>query len=382
MSNETGPKLPDSRGLDSGSLECGDSSENLTSDDVNELSPLESYGDHPESIIEEMGGHVRLPDGGMVGEELPENLMRLHFDQIGEGERTYLGPEREAVLGKIITETRSKRDKLEESVGYMTEEYKEQLRIGKAAVQLLAYSNLLLSVSMTEDLRKKRNSPLEQNEAIQYGYDALLQSAWDYDPERGSFRSLLKLKIRDRIQFGEAKSKYAIALPPDVYVSLGKIDATIRSFKDENGRMPTIDELAEGANLDVGRTQNALKARAVTGQKWIELDKPASHERDHIPVSDLIADDEGAETEVAALDNVSREEILKAVGDNLDHRETTIIRQRYFYNSKKPTPYRQIGKEIGISPQTVVDIEKRILKRFREVFENMGYDGTESLGEE
>ncbi len=381
MSNETGPQLPYSQELDSGSLEREDSNK-VISGDVNELPPTESFGDDPESIIEEMSEHVRLPDGSMAGEDLPPNLMRLHFDQIGEGERMYLGPEREAVLGKIITETRRKRDQLEKSVGDMSEEYKKQLRIGKAAVQLMTYSNLLLTVSMAEDERKKRNLPLEQNEAIQYGYDALLQSAWDYDPERGSFRSLLKLKIRDRIQFGEAKSKYAIALPPDVSVSLGKIDATIRSFKDENGRMPTIDELAEGANLDVGRTQNALQARAVTGQKWIELDKPASHERDYIPVSDLIADDEGAETEVAALDNVSREEILKAVGDNLDDREATIIRQRYFYNGKKPAPYRQIGKEIGISPQAVVDIERRILKRFREVFENMGYDGTESLGEE
>jgi RNA polymerase primary sigma factor len=96
-------------------------------------------------------------------------------------------------------------------------------------------------------------------------------------------------------------------------------------------------------------------ARTVT-----TLDRPLGEE-DDASFGDLLpADAPGPEDEV----HISlREQALRHALMELPERERTVVALRYGIDGGEPTPLREIGRRLGITPERVRQIESKALGR-------------------
>src|SRR5919108_258526 len=58
-----------------------------------------------------------------------------------------------------------------------------------------------------------------------------------------------------------------------------------------------------------------------------------------------------------------REEMLRRALDELPERERTVVAMRYGIDGGEPTPLREIGRQLGITPERVRQIESKALGR-------------------
>ena len=58
-----------------------------------------------------------------------------------------------------------------------------------------------------------------------------------------------------------------------------------------------------------------------------------------------------------------REEALHSALDHLPERERNVVKLRYGINGDDPTPLRETGRRLGLSPERVRQIEGEALKR-------------------
>ena len=89
------------------------------------------------------------------------------------------------------------------------------------------------------------------------------------------------------------------------------------------------------------------------------LDRPIGEEGD-AALGDLIESDERAPEEEVEIG--LREEALHAAIDRLPDREREVVRLRYGINGDEPTPLREAGRRLGMSPEGVRRVETQALK--------------------
>jgi RNA polymerase primary sigma factor len=121
-------------------------------------------------------------------------------------------------------------------------------------------------------------------------------------------------------------------------------------------RAPTDAEIAAEAGIQVDELL-ALRdaARTVTS-----LDRPLGEEED-AAFGDLLASDAPPPEDVVHIS--LREEMLKRALRELPERERTVVEMRYGIAGSEPTPLREIGRQLGITPERVRQIESKALGR-------------------
>jgi RNA polymerase primary sigma factor len=121
-------------------------------------------------------------------------------------------------------------------------------------------------------------------------------------------------------------------------------------------RQPTEYELAAEAEMSIEELR-ALRdaARAVTS-----LDRPLGEGED-AAFGDLLPSDGPAPEDVVHVS--LREETLKRALLELPDRERTVVALRYGIDGGEPTPLREIGRQLGITPERVRQIESKALGR-------------------
>jgi RNA polymerase primary sigma factor len=121
-------------------------------------------------------------------------------------------------------------------------------------------------------------------------------------------------------------------------------------------RAPTDAEVAREADITVDELA-ALRdaARTVTS-----LDRPLGEGED-AAFGDLLPADGPAPEDVVHIS--LREEMLHRALGELPERERTVVSMRYGIAGGEPTPLREIGRQLGITPERVRQIESKALGR-------------------
>jgi RNA polymerase primary sigma factor len=121
-------------------------------------------------------------------------------------------------------------------------------------------------------------------------------------------------------------------------------------------RPPTDAEVAAEAQIPLAEL-HALRdaARTVTS-----LDRPLGEGED-AAFADLLPSDGPAPEDVVHVS--LREETLKRALLELPDRERTVVALRYGIDGGEPTPLREIGRQLGITPERVRQIESKALGR-------------------
>jgi len=228
----------------------------------------------------------------------------------------------------------------------------------EAAVHELVTRNLRFVISVA---KKYQNRGLALVDLIGEGNVGLMTAARKFDPDHGvKFISYAVWWIRQAILAAIARHGRTVRVPLNRTADLSRIVRTAEVLRQELGREPTAEQIAEA----VGLTVEMVQSLAALNTTEVRLDAPLAAEGDRATIERFMVDGHnGAEDE--AIDHFLAEEIAVAL-ETLAPRDARVLRLYFGLNGGREHTLEEIGSIFGITRERVRQLRDRALKRLRE----------------
>jgi RNA polymerase primary sigma factor len=224
------------------------------------------------------------------------------------------------------------------------------------AKQRLIESNLRLVVKIAKAYVAPDVTFLD---LIQEGNLGLIKAASKYDFRKNvRFSTYAAWWIKQAIVRSLSNKRRTIRLPHRKEEALKKIQKTFYLLNQSLLRKPSVEEVAKELHMkseDVASILNAASSVA-------SLDNDSHF--DNGSLLDVYADP-SYNPDKELMDKSMKEETMKFLEHLLDKEKQILLYRFSFYGGKKFT-LKKIGEELGISPETVRQIEMRAIRKLRE----------------
>ena len=226
------------------------------------------------------------------------------------------------------------------------------------AIQKLCQANLRFVISVA---KKYQGRGLPLSDLIQQGNVGLVTAAMRFDPEKGvKFITYAVWWIRQAILSAIAHHGRSVRLPVNRAAEISKILRTRESLREELGREPTTDEIAEELEM---RPDNVEMLEALNAGE-VRLDAPIGESEDRT-IGERLVPDDSAPAWQEAEERLMREEIEEALG-TLRERDALVLRLYYGLGGEKEHTLEQIGAKLGVTRERIRQLRDRALRELRE----------------
>ncbi|MDC7236051.1 MAG: RNA polymerase sigma factor RpoD/SigA [Spirochaetales bacterium] len=226
----------------------------------------------------------------------------------------------------------------------------------EAARQKMINSNLRLVVKMA---RSYQISGVSLMDLVQEGNMGLIKAAERYDYRKNvRFCTYAAWWIKQAITRYLTDRSRSIRLPYRKEESLRHIQDFVHQFNVEHKRSPSLKEISEGTKVKYNDVVSIMEFSSNPVSLYAETNI------ENGSLIDILEDDSynpDGELFRKCAEEDTRESLYK-----LKENERNIIRYRYNFVDGKKHTLKTIGEEMGISPETVRQIEIRALKKLKE----------------